>query len=91
MKQTSKEEIDALCKILDAVPDKGYESISEASKTAVEWLVEQYYDSEGKLTRQDIEQAKEMEVKQSQDYAAFCINCDRKNYPIVDFESYLKL
>jgi hypothetical protein len=29
--------------------------------TAVEWLAEKYYDSEGKLTRQDFEQAKEME------------------------------
>jgi hypothetical protein len=28
--------------------------------TAVEWLIEQYYDSEGKLTRQDFKQAKEM-------------------------------
>jgi hypothetical protein len=30
-------------------------------QTAVERLAEQYYDSEGKLTRQDFEQAKEME------------------------------
>jgi hypothetical protein len=36
-------------------------------KTAVEWLVEQYYDSEGKLTRQDFEQAKEMEKDQIMD------------------------
>jgi hypothetical protein len=35
--------------------------------TAVEWLVEQYYDSEGKLTRQDFEQAKEMEKQQQND------------------------
>jgi hypothetical protein len=33
-------------------------------QTAVEWLEEQYYDSEGKLTRQDFEQAKEMEKEQ---------------------------
>lgn len=33
-------------------------------KTAVEWILEQYYDSEGKLTRQDFEQAKEMEKQQ---------------------------
>jgi hypothetical protein len=93
MKQTSKEEIDALCKILDAVPDKGYESISEASKTAVEWLAEQLL-AKYRLkidNYQEFNQAKEREVKQSQDYAAFCINCDRKNYPILDFESYLKL
>ena len=31
--------------------------------TAVEWLEEQYYDSEGKLTRQDFEKAKEMELE----------------------------
>lgn len=33
-------------------------------QTAVEWLSEQYYHSEGKLTRQDFEQAKEMEKEQ---------------------------
>lgn len=32
--------------------------------TAVEWLTEQYYDSEGKLTRQDFEKAKEIEKQQ---------------------------
>jgi hypothetical protein len=37
--------------------------------TAVQWLVEQYYDSEGKLTRQDFEQAKEMEKKQIIDFS----------------------
>jgi hypothetical protein len=34
-------------------------------QTAVEWLQEQYYESEGKLTRQDFEQAKKMEEEQS--------------------------
>jgi hypothetical protein len=29
--------------------------------TAVDWLAEQYYYSDGKLTRQDFKQAKEME------------------------------
>jgi hypothetical protein len=29
-------------------------------QTAVEWLEEQYYESEGKLTRHDFEQAKAM-------------------------------
>ena len=32
--------------------------------TAVDWLKEQYYESEGKLTRQDFEQAKQMEKDQ---------------------------
>lgn len=30
-------------------------------QTAVEWLQEQYYESEGKLTKQDFEQAKVMD------------------------------
>jgi hypothetical protein len=38
-------------------------------QTAVEWLVEQYYDSEGKLTRQDFEQAKEMEEQEKVEFA----------------------
>jgi hypothetical protein len=37
----------------------------EMKQTAVEWLQEQYYESEGKLTRQDFEQAKKMEEEQS--------------------------
>lgn len=48
MKKTSKEEIDALCKIFDAVPKKGYDSISEVSKTAVDWLIEQLTEVERK-------------------------------------------
>jgi hypothetical protein len=60
-------------------------------QTAVEWLIEQWPVLESQIPERILNQAKEREVKQSQDYAAFCINCDRKNYPIVDFESYLKL
>jgi hypothetical protein len=33
-------------------------------QTAVGWLQEQYYESEGKLTRKDFEQAKVMEREQ---------------------------
>jgi len=36
-------------------------------QSAVEWLQEQYYDSEGKLTKHDFEQAKEMFEKQMND------------------------
>jgi hypothetical protein len=38
--------------------------------SAVDWLSEQYYYSDGKLTRQDFEQAKEMGKKQIID--AYC-------------------
>ena len=38
-----------------------------SKQTAVDWLEEQYYESEGKLTRHDFEQAKQMEKEQIQD------------------------
>jgi len=36
----------------------------EKKQTAIEWLEGQYYESEGKLTRHDFEQAKKMEREQ---------------------------
>ena len=36
-------------------------------KSAVEWLQEQYYESDNKLTREDFEQAKEIERDQIED------------------------
>jgi hypothetical protein len=36
-------------------------------------------------------QALEMEKQQSQDYAKFAINCDRKEMPILNFIDYIKL
>ena len=35
--------------------------------------------------------ALEMEKQQSQDYAKFAINCDRKEMRILNFEDYIKL
>jgi hypothetical protein len=40
------------------------EEENNMEQTAVEWLEEQYYESEGKLTRHDFEQAKQMEKDQ---------------------------
>ena len=62
-------------------------------QTAVEWLVSQL-NKQGfaqVVTDEEIKQAKEMEAQQSQAYATFCINCYMQDYPLVDFESYLKL
>lgn len=62
-------------------------------QTAVNWLVSQL-NKKGfaqVVTDEEINQAKEMEEQQSQAYATFCINCYMQDYPIVDFESYLKL
>ncbi len=47
-------------------------------QTAIEWLEEQYYESEGKLTRHDFEQAKQIE-KEEMESAYFCGSCDRMN------------
>jgi hypothetical protein len=35
--------------------------------------------------------AKEMEKEQSQAYAAFCVACDRKKLPLLEFEGWIKL
>ena len=48
------------------------------------WLIDE-------TIKKEIEQAKEMEEQQSQEYAEFCINCYREDYPILDFESYIKV
>lgn len=37
------------------------------------------------------EQAKQMEIKQNQEYAEFCIHCDRSNLPLLDFEGFINL
>lgn len=47
-------------------------------QTAVEWLEEQYYESEGKLTRHDFEQYKQMEKEQMKDvYLTHCAKAER--------------
>lgn len=48
------------------------------------WLIDE-------TIKKEIEQSKEMEEQQSQAYATFCINCYREDYPILDFESYIKV
>ena len=55
--------------------------------TAVEFLKEKYYDSEGKLTTQDFEEAKEMEKQQIIDaYADGRISVI--NREIISYEQY---
>jgi hypothetical protein len=36
-------------------------------------------------------EAKEMEKEQSQAYAAFCVGCDRKKLPLLEFDGWVKL
>ncbi len=61
-----------------------------SKQTAVEWLVEQILKEKG-LVDLDIEQAKEIEKEQSQNYAIFAIRCDRNEMRILDFNDYIKL
>jgi pyruvate/2-oxoacid:ferredoxin oxidoreductase beta subunit len=65
-------------------------------QTAVEWLEKNMWEHieykptlEIQRIRKKIQQAKEMEKKQSQQYAEFCVRCDRENLPLLDFESYI--
>jgi hypothetical protein len=68
-----------------------------SKQTAVEWLYERLermiprtisYDID---KRQYLEQAKEMEKQQSQNYAIFAIRCDRTEMRILEFNDYIKL
>lgn len=62
-------------------------------QTAVEWLEAHLikYGFDLSAHKIEINRAKEMEEQQSQEYAEFCINCYREDYPILDFESYIKV
>jgi hypothetical protein len=68
-----------------------------SKQSAVEYLYERLermiprtisYDID---KRQYLEQAKEMEKQQSQNYAIFAIRCDRTEMRILDFNDYIKL
>jgi hypothetical protein len=60
-------------------------------QTAVDFLMDKLFDPSMMVDEQVkwFEQAKEMQKKQSQQYAEFCVMCDRENLPLLDFESYI--
>ena len=72
-------------------------------QTAVEWLVGQLQQTRdwqrvineanqsSTYVRNVIEQAKEIENKQSQTYAEFCVTCDRNKLPLLEFDGWVKL
>ena len=72
-------------------------------QTVVEWLVRQLQQTRdwqrvineanqsSTSVRNVIEQAKEMNKEQSQAYAAFCVACDRKELPLLEFDGWIKL
>lgn len=75
------------------VPDVG------KKVSSVEWLMQQialkygafqaiaFYEENFK----EFQQAKEMQQKQAQQYAEFCIECDRQSLPLIDFNSWISL
>jgi hypothetical protein len=73
-------------------------------QTAVEWFANESCQLKVQLDNQEISvdeyavayvrllyKAKEMENEQSQAYAAFCVGCDRKKLPLLEFDGWIKL
>ena len=63
----------------------------KSKKTAVDFLFAEYVDDSFIITIEALTQAKEIERKQSQEYAEFCVHCDRNNLPLLDFEGFINL
>lgn len=58
--------------------------------TAVDFLMEEIIN--GTMTvREAYNQAKEMENRQSKNYAEFAIHCDREKMKILNFNDFMKL
>lgn len=60
-------------------------------KTAIEWLRGKMLIECLEPSDELFEQAKEMENRQSKNYAEFAIHCDRQNIKILNFEDWIKL
>jgi hypothetical protein len=61
-------------------------------QTAVEWFFDNLNNHEVQAEHFKIyQQAKEMNKEQSQAYAAFCVACDRKELPLLEFDGWIKL
>jgi hypothetical protein len=66
-------------------------------ETAVEWLADQIQEQlnvflpGAVLDDMMLIKAKQMEIKQSHEYAEFAIRCDRKHMKILNFDGYMNL
>jgi hypothetical protein len=66
-------------------------------QTAVEYFIEQLQEREVVFTINSVffkelcKQAEEMEKEQSENYAEFAVECDRKDMPILEFHGYIQL
>ncbi len=67
------------------------------AKTAVQWLIEQIKEDQnvkaksGSEWKKTFDQALKIETIQSQQYAEFCVRCDRDKLPLLEFESYINI
>jgi hypothetical protein len=61
-----------------------------SKQTAVDWLEEQYYESEGKLTRHDFEQAKAMHKEEiiKSNRAGVDMVIDKENFYVTGEQYY---
>lgn len=62
-----------------------------AVETLVEWLEDFYGKELSSRCTEHIKQAKDIEKKQSHQYAEFAVRCDRKDMKILNFEDFVKL
>jgi hypothetical protein len=72
-------------------------------QTSVEWFVEQLQktrdwqrvineaNQSSSSVRDVVQQAKEMESRQSHRYATFCLRCANENLPIIRFKDWIDL
>lgn len=71
--------------------------MNNENMTSIEWLIEQMlvcnYISKKQCENASwlIDEAKQLQLKQSQEYAKFAILCDRKGIKILDFDGFIKL
>jgi hypothetical protein len=58
--------------------------------SSVEWLENELKERYPLMNSEPLfEQAKAMQQEQAQQYAEFCVMCDRNNLPLLDFESFI--
>jgi acyl-[acyl carrier protein]--UDP-N-acetylglucosamine O-acyltransferase len=67
--------------------------MSNNKQSSVEWLIDQYKKCFGSgiplIMNNENEKAKAMQQEQAQQYAEFCVESDRRNLPLLDFNSWI--
>jgi hypothetical protein len=61
-------------------------------QSSVEWLINEHFGGIENCTphfRMKINKALAMQQEQAQQYAEFCVMCDRNNLHLLDFESFI--